>query len=232
MRRSAVPAVASVFLLAACAHSGPQSFVIGPAPSESMAVPAGVSFAGTWTYDPDNSDQLGRNFGGSGMRGRGAMGGRGDFGGFGGEDESGGGGGGDLSGGGGGRRGGGEVMDSTLRRPARRLVIAQTDSSLTISPRDSVQYTLYFDGRNVAAPDLLGGTAVGLSGHWHKKQFDVIRQMPSGATITESYQVTHHGERLVIHVEISRGSDRQVMPEFDIVYDRYQQAAGGGSGSE
>ncbi len=210
MRRLAIASAA--FFLTACAHQQSGTFDIGPAPVSS--VPTGVSLAGTWTYNPDASDRPGQGYG---LRGGG--GGRGGRGGFGG----GGFGGGEEEGGGGreGRRGGAEVMDSTLRQPPRRLVITQSDSTLTISPSDSVQYTLYFDGRNVVAPDLLGGTRVGLSGHWHKKQFEVAREMPSGATITQSYEVTKHGQRLVIHVKISRESDEQVMPEFQMVYDRY-----------
>ncbi len=228
MRRIAVPAVASVFLFAACARSGPQTFDIGPAPQS--GVPSDVSLTGTWVFNPDDSDRPGQGFG---MPGGGRFGRGGGFGGFGGG--AGGEGGGEMGGGEGrgeGRRGVAEVLDSTLRRPARRLVISQTDSTVTISPRDSVQYTLYFDGRNVVAPELLGGTRVGLSGHWHKRQFEVDRELPSGATVTESYQVTRHGQRLVIHVRVSRGSDEQVMPEFQIVYDRYEMPAGSPQGSE
>lgn len=219
MRRYAL-ATASLFLLSACARSGPQTFDIGPAPQS--GVPSDVNLTGTWIFNPDDSDRPGQGFG---MPGGGRFGRGGGFGGFG----SGGEGGGEMGGGEGrgeGRRGVAEVLDSTLRRPARRLVISQTDSTVTISPHDSVQYTLYFDGRNVVAPELLGGTRVGLSGHWHKKQFEVDRELPSGATVTESYQVTRHGQRLVIHVRVSRGSDEQVMPEFQIVYDLYQQSSG------
>ena len=218
MRRLALASTA--FFLAACAHPQTGSFDIGPAPVS--AVPAGVSLAGTWTYNADDSDRPGQGAGMRGAGGRGGFGGRGggDFGGFGGEGEGGGGEGSDRGGRGG--RSGREVLDSTLRQPPRRLVITQTDSTLTISPRDSVSYTLYFDGRNVVAPELLGGTRVSLSGHWHKKQFEVAREMPSGATITQSYEVSRHGRRLVIHVKVSRQSDMQVIPEFEMVYDLYQ----------
>ncbi len=221
MRRVTPPVVATAFLACACAHNQPQSFDIGPAPASAPA--AGVSFAGTWTYNPDASDRPGEGYGmrGGGRRG-GFGGGFGGRGGFGGEGEGGGEGGGGY-GRGEGRGGRGmEEMDSTLRRPARRLVITQSDSSLTISPRDSVEYTLFFDGRDVVAPELLGGTRVRLSGHWHKKQFEVVRELPSGADVTESYEVAKHGQRLVIHVRLSRQADEQVMPEFQLVYDRYQ----------
>ncbi len=218
MRRTTGPAVATVFLLSvsACAHNPPQSFDIGPSPTSAPA--AGVSFAGTWTYNPDASDRPGQGYGmrgGFGGGGGGGFGGRGGFGGEGGEEGG--------YGRGEGRGGRGmEALDSTLRRPARRLIITQSDSTLTVSPRDSVSYTLFFDGRDVVAPDLLGGTRVRLSGHWHKKQFEVARELPDGATITESYEVAKHGQRLVIHVRVSRAADEQVLPEFQLVYDRYQ----------
>ena len=212
------------FVLAACAHQ-PKEYDLTPQTVE--PAPQGVSLQGTWTYNPEDSDQPGRMGGGggySGGRGRGGgfgggFGGRGGFGG--GRGRGGGGGGG---GGGGSARGqgnGGEETDSTFRRPARRLVITQTDSTLTISPRDSVSYTLYFDGRDVPAPDALGGTRVRISGRWHKNRFEVSRELESGAMLTEGYEVKKHGERLVIHIRVSRGENEPTMPDFQRVYDRY-----------
>ncbi|HXY70436.1 MAG TPA: hypothetical protein VEH62_13375, partial [Gemmatimonadales bacterium] len=104
---------------------------------------------------------------------------------------------------------------------ARRLVIGQTDSTITISPRDSVEYTLYFDGRDVAAPEALGGSRTRISGHWHKNQFQVSRDLMSGSTLTESYELKKNGQRLVIHIRVTRGDEQQAMPEFQRVYDRY-----------
>ena len=126
-----------------------------------------------------------------------------------------------------GERGGAEG-DSTLRAsPPGRLVIAQTDSSMTIAsrtPRDSVVYTLFFDGRDVSAP-ALGGAEATLQGRWNKNRFVVTRELPSGRVLTEGYEITKHGQRLVIHVKVSRGEgenqDEPVMPEFRRVYDRY-----------
>ncbi len=51
------------------------------------------------------------------------------------------------------------------------------------------------------------------------------RDLPNGGTLTETYEITKHGQRLVIHVKIDRGrnaSDQErVMPEMRRVYDRY-----------
>ncbi|HVM64223.1 MAG TPA: hypothetical protein VMU14_05125, partial [Acidimicrobiales bacterium] len=121
---------------------------------------------------------------------------------------------------------GGEAVDSTIRRPPGRLVITQGDSSITIGIRDSLAYTLFFDGRDVAAPDLLGGPDVRISGRWHKNRFEVRRELANGAVLTEGYEVTRHGERLVVHVRIQRDSDQQAMPEFRRVYDRYGSQPG------
>ena len=200
--------------LAACAHH-PGEYDLGATPAAQPA-PPGVSLAGTWSYNPEDSDQPGR-MGSRGRGGFGGFGGRGGFVGAGGDM----GGRGGYPGGGRGQGRGGDVMDSTLRQPPGRLVITQTDSSLTIGLRDSVAYTLFFDGRDVGAPDLLGGPSVRLSGRWHKSRFEVSRQLSNGATLTEAYQVTRHGQRLVIHILIARGSDEPAMPELQRVYDRY-----------
>ena len=219
----------SLVLLAACAHRPAEFDVASQAP---QPAPHGVNMTGTWTYNPDDSDQpssrSGGGGGGGGGRGGfgGGYGGRGGggFGGMGGRGGRGGGGGG--GGGAGARegRGGGEQGDSTMRSPPGRLVVAQTDSTITISPRnprDSSEYTLYFDGRDIAAPEAMGGSRTRISGRWHKSRFEVIRQLPNGATLTESYEVTKHGQRLVIHIKVSRGQDEPVVPEFRRVYDRY-----------
>ena len=219
-------AVAVPFLLAGCAHRPAEYDVTSTAP---QPAPAGVSFAGTWLYNPDASDQPGQMMGGGGYGGRrggggfgGGFGGRGG-GGFGGRGGYGGRG---EGGEGGGRRGG--QADSTLRQePAGRLVIDQSDSTMTISPRtprDSVTWTLFFDGRDVAAK-AIGGAQLMMRGRWNKDQFVVIRDLQNGGQLTESYELTKHGQRLVIHVKISRpqgqeSDEERVMPEFKRVYDR------------
>ena len=236
MRKLKAARLALAFVLAACAHRRQEFDATPPTP---QPAPQGLSLAGSWTYNPGASDQPGRMGppGGSMGGGRGGPppGGGVPGGGFGGRGGFGGG-----MGGGGGRGGrgaegglGGEESDSTLRDPPGRLVIAQTDSSITISPRtprDSLTYTLYFDGRDVAALVAPGGSPSHVSGRWHKNRFEVTRVLPDGGTLTEGYEVTRHGQRLVIHVRVSRGPDDRheeqplampAMPEFRRVYDRF-----------
>ena len=212
------------FLAMACSHPAREIDITGqPAP---QVTPAGVSFAGTWVYNPDDSDQPGRY----GMGGGGSMGGgRGGFGG-GGRGGFGGGGRGGFGGGGAGRggpgrEGGGEdrdAADSLLRRPPGRLVIQQTDSTLAISPRDALTYTLFFDGRDVTVTDSIG-RSTSLNGRWHGKQFQVRRTLRSGATLTEAYEIKKNGQRLVVHVRLQRTDAETALPEFQRVYDRYGQ---------
>ncbi|MGA2384837.1 MAG: hypothetical protein ABSG61_15565, partial [Gemmatimonadales bacterium] len=203
MRRLTATSLVLPFVLAACAHR-PQEF--DATPQAPQPAPQGVSLAGTWTYNPDASDQPGQ----MSPQGGGFGGGRGGpppGGGFGGRGGFGGGMGGRGGRGGRGPEGGpgSEQGDSTLRTPPERLVITQTDSTMTIgprTPRDSVTYTLYFDGRDVAAP-ALGGSQMTMRGRWNKNRFEVSRQLPSGGTLTEGYEITKHGQRLVIHVKVS-----------------------------
>jgi len=199
-------------LLMACSHPAREMDASGaPAP---QATPAGVSFAGTWVYNPDDSDQPGRYAmqGGRGGGGGGGYGGRGGMGGGGGR-------------GGEGTQSGGEdrdTADSLLRQPAGRLVIAQSDSSLSISPRDALTYTLFFDGRDVTLTDS-AGRSQSLNGRWHGKQFEVRRTLRNGAELTESYELKSKGRRLVIHVKIKRPTNDTALPEFQRVYDKYGQ---------
>lgn len=204
-------------LLAGCAHQ-PSEFTIGAAPVQ--PAPPGVSFAGTWAYNAHDSDRPGegmRSFAGR----RDAFGGRAAFPGGAGGSFTGEGTFGEGEGERGGRPEGGRIeLDSTLRQPPQRLVITQTDSTITISPRDSVAYTLFFDGRYVPAPALLGGTRIGLSGRWRGKRFEVERRLNDGTTVTQGYELTRHGRRLVIHVRLSRTGSNMPLPEFLQVYDR------------
>jgi hypothetical protein len=204
------------FLAMACSHPARDFDVSGqPAP---QATPAGVSFTGTWVYNPDDSDQPGRYGAGGAST---AFGGRGGFGG-------------ERGGFGGGRVGRGsrgaspegmddrEAADSLLRRPPGRLVILQTDSSLTISPRDGVTYRLFFDGRDVTVTDSVGRSS-SLNGRWHGRQFEVRRGLRGGTEMTESYEIKRNGARLVVHVRLQRTSAETALPEFQRVYDRYGQ---------
>jgi hypothetical protein len=206
------------FMAMACSHPAREIEIAGqPAP---QVMPAGVSFAGTWVYNPDDSDQPGRyGMGGAST----AFGGRGGFGG-------------ERGGfGGGGRVGRGsrgptgedasgdrDVTDSLLRRPPGRLVILQTDSSITVSPREGSAYTLFFDGRDVTVTDSVGRSS-SVNGRWHNKRFEVRRVLRGGTTLTEAYEIKKNGERLVVHIRLQRTDAETALPEFQRVYDRYGQ---------
>ncbi len=90
-------------------------------------------------------------------------------------------------------------------------------------------YTLYFDGRDAPAPAQLGGAAAELSGHWRKKDFEVVRTLRNGETISERYQIEKQGQRLVIHVKVQGDRGQDIVPEYKMVYDRYAEQAAGGS---
>jgi hypothetical protein len=209
--------LAALALIAACSHPAREIEIAGqPAP---QLTPAGVSFAGTWVYNPDDSDQPGRyGMGGAST----AFGGRGGFGG-----ERGGFGGGGRVGRGsrgpGGDEGGDrDLTDSLLRRPPGRLVILQTDSSITVSPREGMAYTLFFDGRDVTVTDSVGRSS-SVNGRWHNKRFEVRRTLRGGTTLTEDYEIKKNGERLVVHIRLQRTDAETALPEFQRVYDRYGQ---------
>ena len=213
--RPFVLAAVPLFLIG-CSHPSRQiDLGCQPAP---QASPAGVSFAGTWVYNPDDSDHPGR-YGMSGGGG-GGYGGRGGLrGGFGGGRGYGG------RGGGSGDRDNGEdrdAADSVLRQPPGRLVILQTDSTLTITPRDRTAYTLFYDGRDVTVADS-SGRSWSVNGRWHGKRFEVRRALRGGSNVTESYEVKKNGQRLVVHVRIERENSDTVLPEFERVYDKYGQ---------
>lgn len=225
MSRLSALCIVLTSLLAACAHRAGEPAV---APQAALAAPQGVSLAGYWLYNPGASDQPGSGTqasgappGGSGGRG-GMPGGmpRGMPGGMPGGEP-----GGEPSGRGGPPTEGMGAMDTTVLQPARRLVVTQTDSTMTIdqrNPRDSVSYTLYFDGRAVAAPGPLGGSRAHITGHWVKKRFVVARELPNGATLTEGYELSRHGQRLAVYVKISGppGESGPQMSEMRRVYDR------------
>ena len=210
---------AAPILLMACSHPA-RDIDVGSGQPAPQATPAGVSFAGTWVYNPDDSDHPGRygmSGGGGFSGGRGGFGGRGGGGGFGGR-----GGGGGYGGRGGGNGDDRDAADSALRQPPGRLVIAQSDSTFAITPRDGETYALFFDGRDVTVTDAQG-RSIGMNGRWHGKQFEIRRQLRNGAEMTESYELKKNGQRLVIHVRIRRPDNDTQVPEFERVYDKYGQ---------
>jgi len=234
--------IAIPLAVASCAHQ-PREFDVSPqASDERLPAPEAVAavLSGTWEFDPRASDQPDRaNGGGRGGMEGGRRGGRGGFGGggrggypgAGGMPGSGGdfpgsagmpgregdsGGGRSAAGRGGERRGG---FDSTLAAP-RRLVLAQTDSSLTITRPGGASATLYFDGRTVYVPDPRGEGQTEVNGLWHNKRFEVRRSLANGRSVMETYELSKDGTKLTVRSRMGGGEREQAGPEIRRVYDR------------
>jgi hypothetical protein len=218
--------IAIPIVFAGCSHQ-PREFDISPqAADERLPAPeaAAADLSGTWEFDPRASDRQGPGYGGEGGR----MGRRG---GFGVEGRNGRPGtdvppatGGDYPGSAGmpptaGRPGGrssrgrgappGERRggyDSTLA--ARRLVLAQTDSTLTIRRPGGATTTLYFDGRTVYVPDARGDAQTEANGRWHRTRFEVRRDLADGRAVTETYELSKDGTTLTVRsrMRASEGS--------------------------
>ncbi len=204
-------------LLAIGCASHPRQFDVTPVQAPPRAAAANLS--GNWDYNPQASDQAGRY----GMGGGGGYGRRGGFGG---------GFGGGYGGRGFGGRGGGEgsdagrsggERDSTAMRVPGRLVLAQTDSSLSVDPRFGPAYLLFFDGRDVLVSDSASGRTYHMSAHWDKSRLVVTRELGGGRVVRERYQLADHGNRMYVYVQMVGGSsDEPTRPEIRRVYDREQ----------
>lgn len=227
-------AVAASLAVLACAHRPPAEFDVGQPMPEPGPVAADLS--GTWQYNAQESDRAGRaaqlrgregGREGAGMPGEGGFpgGGMGGSGGFGGQGEYGG-----RGRGGGSRRGAeGErdrppaAIDTMLLRPAQRLVIEQTDSTITIGRADGAPLTLWFDGRDVVVRDT-SGEAQAVSGSWNRARFEVRRPLGPGRTLTQAYVLSSDGRRLVVLVQVSGGEQGPTTrPESRRVYDRVSE---------
>jgi hypothetical protein len=219
--------IAIPVVFAGCSHQ-PREFDISPqAADERLPAPeaAAADLSGTWEFDPRASDRQGPGYGGEGgrMGRRGGFGvegrnGRpgtdvppatgGDYPGSAGMPPTAGRPGGRSSGGRGAppgeRRGG---YDSTLAAP-RRLVLAQTDSTLTIRRPGGATTTLYFDGRTVYVPDAMGDAQTEVNGRWHRKRFEVRRDLADGRAVTETYELSKDGTTLTVRsrMRVSEGS--------------------------
>jgi hypothetical protein len=125
--------------------------------------------------------------------------------------------------GGGRTREGGGARDTTLAAP-RRLVLAQTDSSLTIMRQGGASLTLFFDGRTVYLPDPRGEEEVQVSARWHAGRLQVRREATYQRVtrvVTESYELSKDGTRLTVRTRMSGdGQSQNRSPEIRRVYDR------------
>jgi hypothetical protein len=108
-------------------------------------------------------------------------------------------------------------------RPARRLVIEQTDSTITIGQPRGAALTLHFDGRDVVVRDS-SGEARTASGRWNHARFEVRRRLGNDRTLTEAYVLSSNGRRLVVLTQVSGGEEGPTTrPEIRRVYDRVSE---------
>lgn len=180
--------------------------------------------SGHWTFNAAQSDhprdmtQSGDTAGGEphegGRRGGFGGGGRGGFGGRGGY---------------GGRRGsgggGGMTDEQRARRrqtmqlafdPPQALAIAESDSTVTLTPDAGVALVLYGDGRKLKQP-VDGGGDVEIKAHWQGYDFVVERKVSGGGKVTEDYLRSQDGKQLFVIVNVEGGQGRSI--EFRRVYD-------------
>ena len=231
-------------LLAACARQGPREFDVSPQ-AEAVAPPEApaANLAGTWQFNPRESDQPGQY----GRGGAGEMGGGRRGGGMGGRGGMPGGGGGFPGGGRGGYPGGsgggsppggdrpdgaqggraGEGGGAAIVGASPRLVISQTDSSVTFTRPNGVAFNLFFDGREVTVPGRTDDESMQVSGRWHRKRFEVRREISSQRTVTESFELSSDGTKLTVRTRFSGqgNGEQRAMPELRRVYDRQAPGA-------
>lgn len=184
--------------------------------------------SGRWTYNAAQSDNP-RNMGewgdstgdregrrggyGGGGEGRGGFGGRGGYGG------------GRRGGmGGGGRMGGGmsdeqrarmrQTMLLAFDAPAT-LTIAQSDSTVTLTPDTGAVAEIHSDGRKLKQT-VEGGGDLEIKGRWTGNDFVVERKVSGGGKVTEDYLKSQDGKQLFVIVDFE-GTRRSV--QFRRVYD-------------
>jgi len=219
-RRSAASvALALALLAAACSHQGPREFDVTPQ-AESQAPPEApaANLAGTWQFNPRESDQPGQSARG-GMSGMPGGGGRGGSGGRGGIP-----GGGRPEGAPGAR--GGEGGSAAIVGASPRLVVTQTDSAVTFARPNGVAFTLYFDGREVTVAGRTEDEAFQVSGRWRGKRFEVRREISTQRTVTESFELSSNGTKLTVRTRISGQEAGASLPEMRRVYDRQRSGDG------
>ncbi len=217
--------LAAGLALAGCAHQPVRESAVAPrtSPGGSGSAAASVDLSGTWQLDARATGRLGYDRGGPMPGGRGGFPGGGGF--------------------GGGRPGGfprdyGEGMrrdslprDSLARdsimREMGRLVIAQTDTALTLTVGRAAPLTVYTDWRETRIPGRYGPSDVTfVTGSWHDGQFEVRRVLPSRTVLVDSYELSKDGKQLIVSTRIAEKSDEggEILPrEGRRIYTRATQ---------
>lgn len=213
--RAVLAAALVPLVLAACARSGAQEFdVSGQVAPEEAPGPPAADLAGTWTYNPRESDRPRQAMRGGGMPMGGGTGGRGGIGGRGGRPGAGG------MPPAGGQPGAGGGPGDVAMAAAPRLVIAQTDSSITITRPNARALTLFFDGRAVWVTGRMPDEQVEMNARWRGKRLEVRRVISDLRSIVESYELSSNGRKLYVRVRMPALEGEARMPELRRVYDR------------
>jgi hypothetical protein len=216
--RTVLAAMLVPLVLAACARSGAQEFdVSGQVVPEEAPGPVAADLAGEWTYNPRQSDRPGQAMRGGGMPTGGGMGGPGGMGGMGGR-------GGRPGAGGmppaGGQPGAGGGPGNEAMAAAPRLVIVQTDSSITITRANARALTLFFDGRAVWVTGRMPDEQVEMNARWRGQRLEVRRVISDRRSSVESYELSPNGRKLYVRVRMPAVEGETRMPELRRVYDR------------
>jgi hypothetical protein len=103
---------------------------------------------------------------------------------------------------------------------APRLVIVQTDSSITITRPNARALTLFFDGRAVWTTGRMPDEQVEMNARWRGKRLEVRRVVSDRRSIVESYELSSNGRKLCVRVRMPAVEDETRMPELRRVYDR------------
>ena len=196
--------------------------------------PPALNLAGTWRFNPEQSDDIRekmREAGGGRFGGRGGPGGRGPGGGgmgggFGGGGRRGGGGrgpggrgpggdgpgGGEPGSGGEGRRGGG------MMRPATELTITQPTGEVHITEKDGRDRHLTVDGKSHKSENGMEETKA----HWSEDGLVVESKRDNGRKNKETMRLSADGKQLVVALELDTPFGRTV--KVRRVYDRAEAA--------
>ena len=206
----------------ACASRGPREFdVATPAAAAADAgapEAPGPSLAGTWELNMRETMAAMRSAGGGmPMEGGPGMGGR----------RTGAGGMPPMGAGPGGRPGQGPPgAPGEAGEMARRLVIEQTDSTLSLARPGARPLVLWFDGREVYERGRLDDDVTPVRGVWRRGRFEVRRQVSDMRVLVEAYELLSEGRRLVVRVRTEGGPRDEESPrEMRRIYNR---AAPGG----
>ena len=97
-----------------------------------------------------------------------------------------------------------DSLETALLALPRRLIITQTDSSISMRA-DSAESGLlhYFDGREMEEVDA-AGHRVRVAGAWKGKRYEVTRRLDDDVTVYQSFERSDDGSLLTVRTKIRR----------------------------